>query len=76
MNTAPEQDKVSDKVSDKTGDNDQREALAESERRASEAQPENFKESETGEKIVEIGPELTNAPIEGIDPLEDADDED
>ena len=55
-------------------DTEQRDALAESERRAAELQPQNYKEQETGEKIVEIGPDLTNAPIEGIDPPEvDAD---
>lgn len=52
---------------------DQREALADSERKAAEPQPENFKERETDEKIVEIGPDLTDAPIEGIDPPEPID---
>ena len=47
---------------------DQRDALAESERKAAEQQPENFKQRQTDEKIVEIGPDLTDAPIEGIDP--------
>lgn len=55
---------------------DPREALAESERKASEQQPKNFKERETDEKIVEIGYDLTDAPIEGIDPEEDHDDAD
>jgi hypothetical protein len=46
----------------------QREALRRSEKKADEAQPENFKDAETAEKIVEIGPDLDEAPIKGIDP--------
>lgn len=47
---------------------DQREALEQSERKATEQQPENFKDESTDEKIVEIGPDLTSDPIKGIDP--------
>ena len=48
---------------------DPREALSESERRASIEQPENFKESETDEKVVEILPiDGEGAAIKGIDP--------
>ena len=39
-----------------------------SERKAAEQQPGSFKDAETAEKVVEIGPDLTQAPIEGIDP--------
>jgi hypothetical protein len=46
----------------------EREALRRSEKKADEAQPENFKDAETAEKIVEIGPDLDEAPIKGIDP--------
>lgn len=46
----------------------QREALQESQRRAAEQQPENFKDEATDDKVVEIGPDLTNQPIKGIDP--------
>ena len=49
---------------------DQREALERSEKKAAEQQPENFKDEETEEKLVEIGPDVTNAPIKGIDPPE------
>ena len=46
----------------------QRAALRRSEKTADEAQPENFKDAETAEKIVEIGPDVSQAPIKGIDP--------
>ena len=46
----------------------QRAALEQSEKKAAEKHPENFKDEETDEKIVEIGPDLTEAPIKGIDP--------
>ena len=49
--------------------NDPREALSESERRASIEQPENFKEAETEEKVVEVLPiDGEGAAIKGIDP--------
>ena len=48
----------------------QREALRRSEKKADEAQPENFKDAETAEKIVEIGPDLEETPIKGIDPAD------
>ena len=46
----------------------QRAALEKSEKKAAEKHPENFKDEATEEKIVEIGPDLTEAPIKGIDP--------
>lgn len=49
-------------------DEAQRAALEKSEKRAAEKHPENFKDEATDEKIVEIGPNLTEAPIKGIDP--------
>ncbi len=49
-------------------DEAQRAALERSEKKAAEKQPENFKDKATDEKIVEIGPDLTEAPIKGIDP--------
>ena len=48
----------------------QRDMLKHSERKAAQHQPENFKDEETEEKLVEIGPDVTNAPIKGIDPPE------
>ena len=48
----------------------QRKALQRSEKKAAEPQPENYKEKETDEKRVEIGPDLTADPIKGIDPEE------
>ena len=48
----------------------QREALRRSERKAAEQQPGSFKDAETAEKVVEIGPDLQDAPIEGIDPTD------
>ena len=49
-------------------DESQRAALERSEKKAARQQPENFKDEATDEKIVEIGPDLTEAPIKGIDP--------
>ena len=49
-------------------DDGQREALERSEKKAAEPQPENYKEKETEEKLVEIGPDVTDDPIKGIDP--------
>ena len=49
-------------------DEAQRAALEKSEKKAAERHPENFKDEATDEKIVEIGPDLTEAPIKGIDP--------
>ncbi len=46
----------------------ERAALEQSEKKAAEKHPENFKDEATDEKIVEIGPDLTEAPIKGIDP--------
>jgi len=48
-------------------DEDQRKALEESEKNANRKQPENYKEEETEDKIVEIGPDLEDDPIKGID---------
>ena len=49
-------------------DEAQRAALEKSEKKAAEKHPDNFKDEATDEKIVEIGPDLTEAPIKGIDP--------
>ena len=47
---------------------DQREALNESQKRASEQQPGSYKEKETDEKIVEIPPKGPDEkPIRGLD---------
>lgn len=46
---------------------DQRKALEESEKNAKRTQPENYQETATDDKIVEIGPDLENDPIKGID---------
>lgn len=51
---------------------DQREALEQSEKEAAREWPENFKDEETEEKVVEIGPDMTDDPIHGIDPDEKA----
>lgn len=47
---------------------EQRRSLRQSEKEAAKKQPENFKDKETDEKLVEIGPDPTDAPIKGIDP--------
>jgi hypothetical protein len=49
-------------------DQAQRAALEKSEKQAAEKHPDNFKDEATDDKIVEIGPDLTEAPIKGIDP--------
>jgi hypothetical protein len=46
----------------------QRDGLKRSEKKASVPQPENFKDRETDDRTVEIGPDLTDSPIHGIDP--------
>ena len=48
----------------------QRRQLEDSEKKAAAQQPENFKDDETADKVVEIGPEMTDEPIKGIDPDE------
>ncbi|HET6598853.1 MAG TPA: hypothetical protein VFG60_02725 [Burkholderiaceae bacterium] len=46
-----------------------REALKKSERKASEPQPENFKDDENDDKLVEIGPiDRKGSAIKGLDP--------
>ncbi|WP_280154805.1 hypothetical protein [Piscinibacter sp. XHJ-5] len=46
---------------------DQREQIEDSMKKATEQEPENFKDKATDEKKVEIGPEMQQAPIKGID---------
>jgi hypothetical protein len=50
---------------------DQRQALKQSEKNASAQQPGSFKEKETEQKIVEIGADMADSPIKGIDPPSD-----
>jgi hypothetical protein len=45
----------------------QRKQLDESLKKATEEQPETFKDKATDEKKVEVGPEMNEAPIKGID---------
>ena len=45
-----------------------RDALAHSEKRAAQPHPENFKDHATDEKLVEVGSDLGDHPIRGIDP--------
>ena len=53
----------------RTSGSGQREALNESEKKASEKQPGSYKEKATDEKIVEIPPTGPQAkPIRGLDP--------
>jgi hypothetical protein len=59
MSTKPEQPAAQ-------GD-DQRKALEDAQKKATEQEPENFKDKATGEKNVEVGPEMTKDPIKGID---------
>jgi hypothetical protein len=50
---------------------EQREALEQSEKRAADGQPENYKDAERDEKKVEIGPDKQDDPIRGLDPEDD-----
>jgi len=61
----------SDSPESHTNTTDQREALERSEKKAAETQPGSYKEKETEEKRVEIGPDLTDNPIKGIDPADE-----
>ena len=47
---------------------DQRDALEESEKKANEKQPRNWKEDAITDKQVEIEPPTGPAPIQGLDP--------
>jgi hypothetical protein len=58
-------------ANDSAGDRAQRDALKQSEKAAAEQQPGSFKEDETESKKVEIGPDMTDQPIKGIDPESD-----
>lgn len=55
-------------ITPSVADEAQRAALEKSEKKAAETHPENFKDEATVEKIVEIGADMTEAPIKGIDP--------
>ena len=50
------------------GGKQQRKALGRSEKKATEQQPDSFKDKASAEKVVEIGPDMTDQPIKGIDP--------
>lgn len=47
---------------------EQREALKRSEKNATTKEPQNFRDQANADKTVEIGPDTTDAPIQGIDP--------
>lgn len=47
---------------------EQRLTLEKSEKQAHQDQPDSYKDEATADKVVEIGPVLTDAPIKGIDP--------
>ena len=55
---------------DRGADGDPREALARSERQATAQEPQNFREQATADKVVEVGPDVQDQPIQGIDPVE------
>jgi hypothetical protein len=68
MNTSAPQSSTS---SINTQPADDRQALEQSEKKAAEKHPDNFKDEATEDKLVEIGPDMTDSPIKGIDPAED-----
>jgi hypothetical protein len=47
---------------------DQREALKDSVEKATQTQPGEFKDEANERKVVDIGDNVTDAPIKGIDP--------
>jgi hypothetical protein len=47
---------------------DQREALKDSVEKATQTQPGEFKDEANERKVVDIGDDVTDAPIKGIDP--------
>ena len=49
---------------------EQRDALAQSERRATETEPQNYRDASNADKVVEIGPTEAgeSSAIQGIDP--------
>ena len=49
------------------GGKDPRDALEESFEKSTAEEPENFRDEANKEKVVEIGPDKTQAPIRGID---------
>jgi hypothetical protein len=44
--------------------------LADSERSATEQEPQNFRDEANADKVPEIGPDVADKPIQGIDPVE------
>ena len=60
MNTKPD-------PAGKPGDQDQRDELEESFEKSTARQPETFRDEANEDKVVEIGPDKTRAPIHGID---------
>lgn len=71
MITAPASPDTEPGTDRPNGDPGQREALEQSERDAARPHPENYKDESTEDKVVEIGPDMTDAPIEGLDPPSD-----
>jgi hypothetical protein len=49
------------------GNKDQRDKLEESMEKSTAKQPETFRDDANQDKVVEIGPDKTKAPIHGID---------
>lgn len=54
----------------KTPSAGQRETLRRSQRKATEQEPQNFRDESNADKTVEVGPDMTDKPIEGVDPPE------
>jgi hypothetical protein len=59
---------MNDNTTPAASDKQQREALEQAEKKATEQQPDSFKDEATADKVVEIGPDVTADPIKGIDP--------
>ncbi len=50
------------------GANEQREALKRSEKNATTAEPQNYRDEANADKVVQIPPDKEDTPIQGIDP--------
>lgn len=62
-------DHPADSASPKPGADAQRDALDRSERAAERERPQNYKDKQTAEKVVEVlPPDADGTPIQGIDP--------
>lgn len=61
----------SDANTNQVSPEDQRKALEQAEKKAAEQQPGSYRDEANKEKLVEVGGDVTEKPIQGIDPVAD-----